>query len=76
MGGKQPEPDEGEPMLLTYKQAAAKIGISLRWLYVLMKNGEIHSLDLGGQVRRISASECSAYVKRLEAQAGLIGEAS
>jgi excisionase family DNA binding protein len=74
MGGKQPEPDASEPMLLTYKQAAAKIGISLRWLYVLMKNGEIHSLDLGGQVRRIWASECEAYVARLVAEQ--IGEAS
>jgi excisionase family DNA binding protein len=74
MGGKQPEPDASEPMLLTYKQAAARIGISLRWLYVLMKNGEIRSLDLGGQVRRVSARECSAYVDRLEA--GQIGEAS
>ena len=69
MDARQPE-----PLLLTYKQAAARIGISLRWLYVLMKNGEIHSLDLGGQVRRISAAECEAYVKRLEAEQ--IGKAS
>ena len=69
MDAKQPE-----PLLLTYKQAAARIGISLRWLYVLMKNGEIHSLDLGGQVRRISAAECETYVKRLEVEQ--IGKAS
>jgi excisionase family DNA binding protein len=74
MGGKQPERDVGEPLMLTYREAAAKIGISLRWLYVLMKKGEIHSLDLGGQVRRIRTSECQAYVDRLVAEQ--IGEAS
>jgi excisionase family DNA binding protein len=68
MGHKQPERDVGEPLMLTYKEAAKKIGISVRWLYVLMKKGEIHSLDLGGQVRRIPMSECRAYLDRLVAE--------
>jgi len=29
MGGKQPEPDASEPMLLTYKQAAAVLTLPL-----------------------------------------------
>jgi len=73
-GHKQPERDVGEPLMLTYREAAKKIGISLRWLYVLMQKGEIRSLNLGGNVRRIRLSECEAYVDRLEA--GQISEAS
>ena len=74
MDSKQPERGVSEPLMLTYKQAAARIGVSLRWLYVLMKNGEVHSLNLGGQVRRVSAAECQAYHDRLIAEQ--IGEAS
>ena len=35
MGSKQPERDVGEPLMLTYKEAAKKIGISLSLLYKL-----------------------------------------
>lgn len=69
MGSKQPERDVGEPLMLTYKEAAKKIGVSLSQVYVLLRRGELHSLDLGPQTKRIATSECRAYVDRL------IGEA-
>jgi excisionase family DNA binding protein len=74
MGGKQPERDVGEPLMLTHREAAKKLGISRSWLYQLLRRGEIHSLDLGPQVKRIPMSECEAYVDRLKAEQ--IGEAS
>lgn len=52
--------------MLTYKQAAKKINVSLSKLYLLMRAGEIRRLELGPQVKRIALSECEAYVKRLE----------
>lgn len=74
MGGKQPERDVGEPLMLTHREAAKKIGISRSWLYQLLRKGEIRSLDLGPQVKRIPLSECEAYVQRLMTEQ--IGEAS
>lgn len=68
MGSKQPERDMGEPLLLTYREAARKIGISLSKLYKLLREGEINSLKLGPQERRITMSECQAYVDRLVAE--------
>jgi len=74
MGSKQPERDVGEPLMLTYKEAARKTGVSLSTLYKLLRAGELHSLDLGPQTKRIAMSECEAYVKRLVA--ARLGEAS
>lgn len=68
MGSKQPDRDVGEPLMLTYKEAARKIGVSVSWLYVLLRRGDIHSLDLGPQTKRIPMSECRAYVDRLMAE--------
>lgn len=68
MGSKQPERDMGEPMLLTYKEAAKKIGVSLSKLYQLLRSGEISKVELGPQVMRIPMSECQAYVDRLVAE--------
>lgn len=65
MGSKQPDRDVGEPLMLTYAEAARKIGVSKSWLYVLLRRGEIHSLDLGPQTKRIPMTECRAYVERL-----------
>jgi excisionase family DNA binding protein len=67
MGSPQPERDLGEPMLLTYKEAAKKIGISLSKLYQLLRAGEVRKLELGPQVMRIPLDECEAYVARLKA---------
>ena len=69
MGGKQPDRDVGEPLMLTHREAARKIGISKSQLYVLLRRGELHSLDLGPQTKRIATSECEAYVDRLIAEA-------
>lgn len=74
MGSKQPERDVGEPLMLTYREAAKKIGVSLSKLYKLLRAGEIHSLRLGPQERRIPMGECQAYVDRLVAEQ--IGKAS
>lgn len=68
MGSKQPERDMGEPLLLTYKEAAKKIGVSLSKLYQLLRDGEIRKLVLGPQERRIALDECEAYVDRLKAE--------
>jgi predicted DNA-binding transcriptional regulator AlpA len=74
MGGKQPDRDVGEPLMLTHREAAKKIGISKSQLYVLLRRGELHNLDLGPQTKRIAAAECVAYVDSLLAEQ--IGEAS
>lgn len=68
MGQKQPVRDMGEPLLLTYEEARLKLGVSLSQLYKLMRAGEIHSLELGPQVRRIPMTELDAYVARLRAE--------
>jgi excisionase family DNA binding protein len=68
MGSKQPERDMGEPLLLTYKEAAKKIGVSLSKIYQLLRDGEIRKLELGPQVMRIPVSECEAYVDRKMAE--------
>ena len=74
MGSKQPERDVGEPLMLTYREAAKKIGVSLSQVYVLLRRGELHSLDLGPQTKRIAMSECQEYVRGLVAKR--LGEAS
>jgi excisionase family DNA binding protein len=69
VGSKQPERDVGPPLFLTYKEAAKKIGVSLSKLYQLLRDGEITSVPLGPQVRRVSLSECEAYAARKVAEA-------
>ena len=68
MGAKQPERDMGEPLMLTYKEASKKLGVSLSWLYHLLREGEIRKLELGPQVMRIPMSECEAYLARKKAE--------
>lgn len=68
MGHKQPVRDVGEPLLFTYEEARLKLGVSLSQLYKLMRAGEIRSLELGPQVRRIPMSELEAYVARIVAE--------
>jgi len=68
MGAKQPERDVGEPLMLTYKEAARKLGVSLSWLYHLMREGEIRKLELGPQVMRIPMSECEVFLARKKAE--------
>lgn len=65
MSKKHPVRDVGEPLMLTYEEARIKLGVSLSQLYRLMRAGEIHSLTLGPQVRRIALTELEEYVKRL-----------
>jgi excisionase family DNA binding protein len=74
MGSKQVQRDVGEPLMLTYQEAAAKTGVSLSRLYRLMRDGEIHNVKVGPRERRIPLSQCVAYVDRLIAEQ--IGEAS
>jgi excisionase family DNA binding protein len=74
MGRKQVQRDVGEPLMLTYTEAAAKIGVSLSRVYRLLREGEIHNVPTGPRERRIPLSECEAYVDRLVAEH--IGEAS
>ena len=68
MAHRQPERDVGEPMNLTYKEAAKKLGVTISQLYTLMRNGEIRKLELGPQVRRIPMTELETYQARLKAQ--------
>ena len=74
MGRKQVQRDVGEPLMLTYQEAAAKLGVSVSRVYRLMREGEIHNVSLGPRERRIPLSECEAYVDRLVADQ--IGRAS
>ena len=74
MGRKQVQRDVGPPLMLTYREAAVKIGVSVSRLYRLMRDGEIHNVPTGPRERRIPLAECEAYVARLVAEH--IGEAS
>ena len=65
MGHKQPQRDVGEPLMLTYKEAAFKISVSESVLYELLRDGKIRSVKVGPQTKRIPMSECEAYVKGL-----------
>jgi len=56
------------PSLLTYREAALKLGVSLSLLYRLMRAGEIHAKKLGPQVMRIELSELTAFVERKMAE--------
>lgn len=62
-----PAPPAG-PML-TYREAAGKLGVSLFTLYQLLREGTLHSLDAGPQTKRIATVECQAYVDGLLAAA-------
>ena len=39
MGRKQVQRDVGEPLMLTYQEAAVKIGVSLSRVYRLLRDG-------------------------------------
>lgn len=62
-----PEANVGEPLMLTYKQACEKAGISMSHLYRAMRAKEIVPLKPGPRVRRIDPEELDAYVRRLKA---------
>ena len=62
------EADAGDPMMLTYKQACTKAGISMSQLYRAMRAGEITPLRPGPRIRRIHPDELDAYVDRLKAE--------
>ena len=64
------EADIGEPLMLTYKQACAKAGISMSQLYRLMREGVITPLKPGPRIRRIAPAEIQAYVDSLIAASG------
>lgn len=68
MGAKQPERVTGKPLLLTYKEAARELGISLSTLYELLRSGAVRKLELGPQTMRIPLAECVAYAERLMAE--------
>ena len=57
-----------KPLLLTYKQAAALLDVSMSKLYQMIRDGEIRSVKLGPQTSRIPTDECEAYVDRLKAE--------
>jgi excisionase family DNA binding protein len=58
----------GEPLMLTYKQATVRAGISMSQLYRAMRAGEITPLKPGPRIRRIAPDELDAYVDRLKAE--------
>lgn len=68
--GKEAKPlrDVGQPMNLTYEEAARKLGVTISQLYRMLKNGEIRKLDLGKQVRRIPMTELEAWQARQQAE--------
>lgn len=68
MGSKQVQRDVGEPLMLTYKEAAVKMGVSLSKVYKLLRAGEIRNVKLGVQERRIPMSECQAWADRQVAE--------
>jgi excisionase family DNA binding protein len=68
VGNAHPPRDVGDPLMLTYEEASLKLGVSRTHLYELMRDGEIRSLKLGPQVRRIPLTELEDWLKRQEAE--------
>lgn len=66
----------GEPLMLTYKQACTKAGISMSKLYRLMREGVITPLKPGPRTRRIAPAEIQAYVDSLIAASAEKDEAA
>lgn len=64
------EADGGGPLLLTYKQAMAKLGgVSKSHFYRMLRSGEITPIELGPKVRRVSVAELEALIRRRIAEA-------
>lgn len=58
--------DVGEPILLTYRQAWQRLGVTQSQFYRLMRRGEIVPLKLGPQVRRIYMTDLEEYARKLK----------
>jgi hypothetical protein len=43
------EDNRPEPLLITAKQAAQRLGISTRYLYTLTKNGQLRAKSIGSR---------------------------
>jgi excisionase family DNA binding protein len=54
-----------QPVLLTYRQACERLGISESKLYKLLRAGTVRSVALSKQTRRITAAELDRYVATL-----------
>ena len=57
-----------KPLLLTYRQAAALLDVSMSKLHQMIRDEEILSLKLGSQMARIPTEQCEAYLDRKMAQ--------
>lgn len=64
--GKQ---EQEHQMLLTVKQAAVRLGISVRTVYILIQRKELVSITLSERSRRISIEAIERYIAHLEEQA-------
>lgn len=51
-------------MLFTPERATAELGVSRTTLFTLLKTGEIRSILIGPQIRRIPRTEIEAYIER------------
>jgi len=58
-----------QPLLLTVDQAKDQLSISRAKLFMLLRDGEIHSIKIGSS-RRIPIGALTAYVQRLGGNGG------
>ena len=64
-------PCRSERLLLTYPDAAARLGLSRTTLYKLVASGELTAVHVGKAVR-IPADEIRAFVERIKAESSLV----
>jgi excisionase family DNA binding protein len=64
-------PDQSDlPMLLTVEQAARELSIGRNSMFELIRTGQIRSILVGPQMRRIPREALTEYVVRLQMEQG------
>jgi len=54
-------------LLLTVEEAAERLGIGRTLVFALLRNGELHSVQIG-RLRRIRPADLEAYTARLSTE--------
>lgn len=57
--------DGGQPMLLTVREAAARLRIGISTMRQLISESHVDTIMVGGSLLRVTVSSLDAYVKSL-----------
>jgi excisionase family DNA binding protein len=65
-----------EPLLVSVREAAVRLGLGRDTCYDLVRSGRIHSVAVGGRKRLVPVAELSAFVERESSNGSESEEAS